>query len=185
MQIVIDLSSDTFTRLCHGEELLGHRLHEVFNAVKHGNLLPEHHGDLIDKKEVYKKFYCRSMAEVATEVLNEVNTIIPATDKTATWKRIGNDACGLIDMYECSNCGANPPKKQIGVSWGWDFVDCCPNCGSKIIPGTKEAKSCENCEHFIDVGDGWHQCDVDKVCGAHSEWTPKQIATKEGVKSDA
>lgn len=54
-------------------------LYDVMGAVMNGTVLPEHYGDLVDKKEVYKKFYSRCLAEVATEVLSGVTTIIPAT----------------------------------------------------------------------------------------------------------
>ena len=56
---------------------------DFIDLIKNGTPLPEHHSDLVDKKEVYKKFYCRSMAKVASEVLNEVHAIIPATKEGA------------------------------------------------------------------------------------------------------
>lgn len=54
-------------------------LYDVMGAVMNGTVLPEHHSELVDKREVYKKFYNRSLAQVASEVLSEVTTIIPAT----------------------------------------------------------------------------------------------------------
>lgn len=53
-------------------------LRKMAIAIGNGIQLPEGHGDLIDKKEVYKKFYCRCLAGVAKEVLEETPTIIEA-----------------------------------------------------------------------------------------------------------
>jgi len=52
-------------------------------AIKNGTPLPKGHGKLIDAKEVYRKFFCRCLAGVAKEVLDETLTIIEA-DKTGS-----------------------------------------------------------------------------------------------------
>ena len=39
----------------------------------------------------------------------------------------------LIDEYRCSNCNSNPPTKKVGITWGWDFTNYCPNCGAKMV----------------------------------------------------
>lgn len=129
-------------------------LYDVMGAVMNGVVLPEHHGRLGDLDALYKEMENGIKAgnfvegyedyghinnvDDCLEAVKYAETIIPATDRTATWKRVGSDVHGLIDMYECSNCGAHPPKKQIGVTWGWDFVDCCPKCKAKMILATKE-----------------------------------------------
>lgn len=50
----------------------------ISKCIRNGIILPKGHGRLIDEKEVYKKFYCRCLAGVATEVLEETSTIIEA-----------------------------------------------------------------------------------------------------------
>jgi len=50
---------------------------DLYKAIENGTPLPKGHGRLVDAKEVYKKFYCRCLAGVAYEVLNETSTIIP------------------------------------------------------------------------------------------------------------
>ena len=47
-------------------------------CIANGTPLPKGHGDLIDKKVAYKKFYSRCLAKVATEVFAEIPTIIKA-----------------------------------------------------------------------------------------------------------
>ena len=78
IELVIRLPEEHYNAVKNGqnEEPYGR---EFADAIVNGTPLPEHHGDLVDKKEVYKKFYSRCLAEVATEVLSEVTTIIPAT----------------------------------------------------------------------------------------------------------
>ena len=51
---------------------------DFIDLVKNGTPLPKGHGDLIDKKVAYKKFYSRCLAKVATEVFAEIPTIIEA-----------------------------------------------------------------------------------------------------------
>ena len=47
----------------------------------------------------------------------------------------------LIDEYRCSNCNSNPPTKKVGITWGWDFTNYCPNCGAKMVePQESEIK---------------------------------------------
>lgn len=82
MQIVIEIPDELKKALDNNEE---YRLytesvgHIMLTAIKNGTPLPEHHSELVDKREVYKKFYNRSLAHVAGEILSEVTTIIPAT----------------------------------------------------------------------------------------------------------
>ena len=47
----------------------------------------------------------------------------------------------LIDDYRCSCCGNYPPKKQVNVSWGWDFTVFCPHCGAEMRQNEEEAES--------------------------------------------
>lgn len=77
MQIVIDIPDEIRKSIFDGE-YCGIIDQRVYDAIKHGTPLPKWHGRLIDAKEVYKNFYCRCLAGVATEVLNETSTIIEA-----------------------------------------------------------------------------------------------------------
>lgn len=73
MQIVIDIPEEEYQNIL----LTGKASFCTVNAIEAGTPLPEGHGRLVDAKEVYKKFYCRCLAGVAYEVLNETSTIIP------------------------------------------------------------------------------------------------------------
>lgn len=57
-------------------------IYELASYIHKGIQLPKGHGRLIDEKEVYKKFYCRCLAEVAKEVLEETPTIIKADQES-------------------------------------------------------------------------------------------------------
>ena len=52
----------------------------LIKGLINGTPLPKGHGRLIDEREVYKKFYCRCLAGVAKEVLDETPTIIEADE---------------------------------------------------------------------------------------------------------
>lgn len=76
MQIVIDISEEYYKRVNTIVDMgLGTNVDE---AIKNGIPLPKGHGDLIDKKVAYKKFYVRCLAGVASEVFAETPTIIEA-----------------------------------------------------------------------------------------------------------
>jgi len=80
MQIVIDIDdeyvlSDIKNRSLETESETDK---VIINALYNGTPLPKGHGDLIDKKVAYKKFYVRCLAGVATEVFAETPTIIEA-----------------------------------------------------------------------------------------------------------
>ena len=96
------------------------------------------------------------------------------------------DGAPVYDMAVCPSCDYR--YEEYDMAWGEPF---CPHCGQALDwnmtyddDATEEEKSCGNCKHFIGFGDGWHQCNVSKVCGAHSEWTPRQSATKDGEQID-
>jgi hypothetical protein len=80
MQVVIDIDEDTYKDIKKGKVYSSIRdvPQESVLAIANGTPLPKGHGNLIDKKEVYKKFYCRCLAGVAKEVLEETTTIIKA-----------------------------------------------------------------------------------------------------------
>lgn len=83
MQIMIDIDDDIAQRIIDGKKEEPMNIVQAYpatiaHAIKEGVFLPKGHGDLIDKKEVYKKFYCRCLARVAKEVLDETPTIIEA-----------------------------------------------------------------------------------------------------------
>ncbi len=48
------------------------------------------------------------------------------------WERV----CGgsFIDVYKCSKCNHEPPRKPLPdiKTWGWDFTDFCPWCGADM-----------------------------------------------------
>lgn len=82
MQIVIEIDEEEYEHIKKDIKLMESKfivIPSLYNIIANGTPLPEHHEDLVDKKEVYKKFYSRCLAEVATEALSEVTTIIPAT----------------------------------------------------------------------------------------------------------
>lgn len=82
MKVLVDISDDVYTRLfdngIQDNEITVDDVCEMARALRNGVPLPKRHGDLKDAKEVYKKFYCRCLAGVATEVLNETPIIIEA-----------------------------------------------------------------------------------------------------------
>lgn len=82
MEMMIKLDENVFTRLFdHGTEdyaIVNDDLFAIANSIRKGTPLPKGHGRLIDEKEVYKKFYCRCLAGVAKEVLDEISPIIEA-----------------------------------------------------------------------------------------------------------
>lgn len=80
MQIVIDIPKTIYTNIksSFSIKLSDANTDKVIKAIKNGTPLPKGHGDLVDKKEVYKKFYCRCLAGVAEEVLKEASVIIEA-----------------------------------------------------------------------------------------------------------
>ena len=76
MQIVINITEELFKATVNSLDANG--IWDLRVAIKNGTSLPKGHGRLIDEKEVYKKFYCRCLAGVAKEVLDETSTIIEA-----------------------------------------------------------------------------------------------------------
>lgn len=61
-------------------------LYDVMGAVMNGTVLPEHHGDLIDRSELLKKEVWGSFGEIGDDApcvfkadIDEAPTIIPAT----------------------------------------------------------------------------------------------------------
>ena len=77
MQIVIDIPQGLKIDF-ENENWTALTCAEMKNALMRGIPLPKGHGRLIDEREVYKKFYCRCLAGVANEVLDETSTIIEA-----------------------------------------------------------------------------------------------------------
>ena len=82
MEIVIDIPEESYKATCDGC-MLPPDVENVVQGIKNGTPLPKGHGRLIDAREVYKKFYCRCLAGVANEVLNETPTIIEADKENA------------------------------------------------------------------------------------------------------
>lgn len=80
MQIMINISDAVKEMADEGDKKLIHIMWMLIliDAIKNGVVLPKGHGDLIDKKVAYKKFYSRCLAKVATEVFDEIPTIIEA-----------------------------------------------------------------------------------------------------------
>ena len=76
MQIVISITEELFKATVNG--MNSDEIWDLRVAVKNGTPLPKGHERLIDEREVYKKFYCRCLAGVAKEVLDETSTIIEA-----------------------------------------------------------------------------------------------------------
>ena len=76
MKIVIDVNENDFLACKYW-------LHEgvaqwAEAIIAKGTVLPKGHGDLIDKKVAYRKFYSRCYAKVAEEVFSEVPIVIEA-----------------------------------------------------------------------------------------------------------
>lgn len=87
MQIVIDIPD---YKIPEKQDIISVDIHfidgEVCECTYPYIVFPKGHGRLIDEKEVYKKFYCRCLAGVAKEVLEETSTIIEADGgDTETW----------------------------------------------------------------------------------------------------
>ena len=106
MQIVIEIPEEDYTNIKNainslienGVELTS--MSKVCLAIKDGAPLPKGHGRLIDEREVYKKFYCRCLAGVAKEVLDETSTIIEAdTPKRRKGTPLEENDSG----YNCEN----------------------------------------------------------------------------------
>lgn len=83
MEIVIKIPEWKYKSICEGVEAsercgvvgIDFNIHE---AIRNCTPLPKGHGGLIDEKEVYKKLYCRCLAGVAKEILDEISPIIEA-----------------------------------------------------------------------------------------------------------
>lgn len=83
MKLVIDIPKWKYKSICEGVEAskrcgvvgIAPDIHE---AIYNGTPLPKGHGDLIDKKVAYRKFYARCLAPEAMEVFAETPTVIPA-----------------------------------------------------------------------------------------------------------
>lgn len=41
MNLMIDISSDTYTRVCAGGELIGHHLHELYSSVRNSKVVEQ------------------------------------------------------------------------------------------------------------------------------------------------
>lgn len=80
MKVIIDIPEEVYEQCKDIDSIakLKQIRKNLTDAVKYGTPLPKGHGDLIDAKEVYRKFYSRCLAGVAKEVLEETSTIIPA-----------------------------------------------------------------------------------------------------------
>ena len=78
MQIVIDIPEETYVWVLEEVENKGFLRKILYDAIADGTVITKGHGRLIDEKEVYKKFYCRCLAGVAKDVLEETQTIIEA-----------------------------------------------------------------------------------------------------------
>lgn len=78
MQIVIDIPESILNTIQADEMISREQLAVLQMHILNGTPLPKGHGKLLDEKEVYKKFYCRCLAKVAKEVLDETSTIIEA-----------------------------------------------------------------------------------------------------------
>ena len=77
IELVIKIPNNVYKAICD-KNALGCDISDIKNVIRNGTPLPKGHGDLIDKKVVYKKFYSRCLAKVATEVFDETPTIIEA-----------------------------------------------------------------------------------------------------------
>ncbi len=83
MQIVIDIPNWLYNMFMKYKE--PHYLKSLGDAVRNGAPLPEHHGDLIDRKELKKKAYIIQdwMGGLSSIVekfsIDNAPTIIPAT----------------------------------------------------------------------------------------------------------
>ena len=76
MQIIIDIPEILYKTIKDGKLPVSY--YDLYYTLRNGTPLPKGHGRLVDEREVYKKFYCRCLARVAKEVLDEIPTIIEA-----------------------------------------------------------------------------------------------------------
>ena len=111
IELVIKINKRAYDDLVKHSVLNYTNTSEIIERIKNGTPLPKGHGDLIDKKVVYKKFYSRCLAKVAMEVFAEIPTIIEA-DKEYEVKIITRGNCmmcgkelvdGLFFCKECEN----------------------------------------------------------------------------------
>ena len=78
MELLIKISEERYKEIVESDKPVIIYRSDVEKVLANGIKLPKGHGDLIDAKEVYKKFYCRCLAGAAKEVLDETLTIIEA-----------------------------------------------------------------------------------------------------------
>lgn len=84
MEIVIKISEDVFTRLFdNGTEdyaIVNDDLFAIAKSIRKGTPLPEHHGDLIDRTELYNQ-----TAEWEAQALEQANRYNPE-DSRDEWR---------------------------------------------------------------------------------------------------
>lgn len=81
MQIVIDISEDTYIATCN-ESMLPPDVKNVVNAIKNGTPLPKGHGRLVDADKItFSRFYDGADYVQARRQINDVPTIIEADNE--------------------------------------------------------------------------------------------------------
>lgn len=89
--------------------------------------------DLISRQAVDDVIYDYSRScDVNYAQIMEYIDKIPSVENKGEWERVSGGS--FIDVYRCSKCKHEPPKKPLPdiKTWGWDFTDFCPNCGAKM-----------------------------------------------------
>ena len=89
MQIAIEIDEEEYQEISINKGVPYHLSHSIGNAILNGTPLPEHHGDLIDRKELKKKAYIiqdwiGGLSSIVEEFsIDNAPTIIPATKEGA------------------------------------------------------------------------------------------------------
>ena len=86
--------------------------------------------DLIDRQAVLdelENYSCLDKKDITTII-----KALPSAENNGEWERVSGGS--FIDVYRCSKCKHEPPKKPLPdiKTWGWDFTDYCPNCGADM-----------------------------------------------------
>lgn len=78
MQLMIDMSSDTYTRVCAGGELVGHHLRELYNSVRNGKIVEQNKSDGRERlaiKEVRKEIFIAKRVIGAIDNFDELKVV--------------------------------------------------------------------------------------------------------------
>ena len=95
MQIVIDIDENMYQKIKGIEMLINRAYKSLELAVLDGTVLPEHHGDLIDREELLADTVYAPSYAVRNCIYN-AKAIIPATETK-------EPARTMLDCYKCNN----------------------------------------------------------------------------------